>query len=181
MSSQTLRIWDKAGKIKTVRSTGGHRRIPLSEVDRLLGKKDSNKVITLVYARCSTAKQSENLERQVGRLLEFCLKNKWKPELYKEIGSGLNENRKKLHKFLKRIGDKDIKRVLFEYKDRLTRFGFSIFEEYCNSFNVEVVIINDKIDIPFEQELANDMISLVTSFSARIYGKRGGRKKVKNA
>ena len=178
LSSQALRNWDNTGKIKTVRSAGGHRRIPMSEINRLLGKSpDHARTTTLVYARCSTTKQTENLDRQVGRLLEFCLKNKWTPELHKEIGSGLNENRKELHRLLKRISDKDVKRVLLEYKDRLTRFGFSIFEKHCQAFGVEVVVIEDKVDIPFEQELANDMVSLITSFSARMYGRRGGRKK----
>lgn len=178
LSSQALRNWDNTGKIKTVRSAGGHRRIPMSEINRLAGKdKDCAKTTTLVYARRSTTKQTENLDRQVGRLLEFCLKSKWIPELYKEIGSGLNENRKELHKLLRRVSDKDVKRVILEYKDRLTRFGFSIFEKYCQAFGVDVVVIEDKVDVPFEQELANDMVSLIASFSARMYGRRGGRKK----
>lgn len=172
---QTLRVWDKEGKIQTTRSAGGHRRIPQSEVDRLNGSLLRTK--TLVYCRVSTRKQEDNLERQVGRLLEHSLSQGWDVELYKEIGSGLNESRKQLKKLMKRVSDPDVCRVLIEYKDRLSRFGFSLFTDHCLAFGVEVLVLEDSDDKPFEQELAEDIISLVASFSARLYGKRGGKKK----
>jgi len=99
-------------------------------------------------------------------------------DLYKDIGSGLNSNRKGFKSVLKRISENDVKRVVIEYKDRITRFGFEIFLSYCEAFNVEVVILEKEFPKSFEEELTEDMISLLTSYSARIYGRRGGRKKV---
>lgn len=178
VTTQTLRNWNSVGKITTVRSVGNHRRVPKSEVQRLLHEEEIERKTTLVYARCSTQKQKENLDRQVGRLLEHCLNNKFENvELFKEIGSGLNDNRKELNKILKRIKDNDVKRLVIEYKDRLTRYGFSLVENYCNAFGVQIACVEEKVDVPFEQELANDIVALVASYSARMYGRRGGRKK----
>src|SRR5690606_32046057 len=119
----------------------------------------------------------ENLERQVGRVLEHCYTNKWDVELYKDIGSGLNENRREFKKLLKRVADNDVARVVVEYKDRIARYGFETFVALCKNFGVEVLVLKDKEEQTFEEEMLDDIISLVTSYSARIYGKRGGKKK----
>lgn len=179
VSTQTLRTWSNEGKMKSVRTNGNHRRIPISEVDRLLGGDSITRNVVLAYARCSTQKQSDNLERQVGRLLEYACSKGFKVELYKDIGSGLNENRKGFKKLLKRLGDADVKSVLVEYKDRICRYGFETFKVYCETHGVDVIVICDSEPKEFEQEFAEDIIALVTSFSARLYGRRGGGKKRK--
>lgn len=182
VTTRTLRQWDYEGKIKTTRTAGGHRRIPLDEVKRLQDDiQDEREGITICYCRCSTAKQSDNLDRQVGRVLEKCAAEQWKPELYKEIGSGLNDNRKEFKKIIKRIADENVKRVVIEYQDRLTRFGFNTFVEYCKSFDVEVVVLEDLEEKEFEEEFAKDIVSLVASYSARLYGRRGGKNRAKKA
>lgn len=179
VTTKTLRNWDDAGKIKTIRTKGNHRRIPVEEIDRIKGDepKSFTRVKTLAYCRCSTKKQEENLERQIGRVLEYCYEQKWEVELFKDIGSGLNENRRNFNKLLKRVADDDVQRVIIEYKDRVARYGFETFKALCDNFGVEVVILNEKEEKSFEEEVVDDIISLVTSYSARIYGKRGGRKK----
>lgn len=179
VDEKTLRRWDAAGTIKAVRTVGGHRRIPQEEIDRLLqvGESDGLRIKTLAYCRCSTHKQTENLERQIGRVLEFCNKNKWLVELYKEIGSGLNEKRREFKRLLKQISEPDTKRVVVEFKDRIARFGFAVFEQFCNSYGVELVIIEESEAKEFEQEFSEDIVSLITSYSARLYGRRGGRKR----
>ena len=174
---RTLRRWDATGKIRTVRSPGNHRLIPMVEVERLRGEQETQRTMTLVYARCSTHKQKENLDRQVGRLLEHCLQEGWKPELFKDIGSGLNDNRKQFKKMLKRIPGGDVKRVLVEYKDRLCRYGFTVFQGYCEGLGVDAVVLEEQEPKGFEQEFAQDVVALIASFSARLYGRRGGRKK----
>jgi putative resolvase len=175
VTTRTLREWDYNGSIKTVRTSGGHRRIPMSEIERLTGSSEIERTISLVYCRVSTLKQKDNLERQLGRVLEKCSNEKWTTQTFKDIGSGLNENRKEYKKLLKRITEPDIKRVVLEYKDRLARFGFEIFLSYCKSFGVEVLVLEDSEKKEFEQELAEDMIALITSYSARLYGRRGGK------
>ena len=177
VTTKTLRNWDDAGKIKTIRTSGNHRRISIEEINRLKGETpDLQRTKTLAYCRCSTKKQEENLERQVGRVLEHCYTNKWDVELYKDIGSGLNENRREFKKLLKRIADEDVARVVVEYKDRIARYGFETFVVLCNNFGVEVIILKEKEEQSFEEEMVDDIISLVTSYSARIYGRRGGKK-----
>lgn len=177
VTPRCLRYWDAEGKIKTVRTEGGHRRIPISELERIQGTKSGQKTKTLVYARVSTSKQKDNLERQVGRLLEYCTDQGWNLELHKDIGSGLNDRRKGFNRLLRRISEDDVARVVMEYEDRLTRFGFAMFERYCEQFNVEVVVLRQKESVDFEQEFSEDVIALVASFSARLYGRRGGRKR----
>lgn len=179
VTTQTLRDWDNSGKIKTVRTTGNQRRVPISEIERLSGEITRSTI--LVYARCSTQKQSENLERQVGRLLEYANSTDMRPELYKDIGSGLNENRKQFKKLLKRLPDGDVACVLVEYKDRLSRYGFGIFRSYCESLGVSVTVINENDSKEFEQEFSEDIVALVASYSARLYGRRGGRSRAKKS
>ena len=176
ISQKTLRLWDKAGKLKTVRTEGGHRRIPVTELEKY-SKQENTRNVSLCYARCSTQKQQDNLERQVGRILEYCVTNGWKAELYKDIGSGLNDNRKQFKKLLKRISHDDIARVVVEYKDRIARYGFELFKSFCESYGVEIVIMKECVKKEFEEELVDDMIAIVTSFSARMYGRRGGKRK----
>jgi putative resolvase len=176
VTTQTLRDWTNKGKLKEVRTEGNQRRIPVSEINRLTGSSQVQREIVLVYTRCSTQKQTENLERQVGRLLEYASTHKLKTELFKDIGSGLNENRKSFKKLLKRLADPDVHSVLIEYKDRICRYGFETFKSYCNILGVEVITLCDTEPKEFEQEFAEDVIALVTSFSARLYGRRGGRK-----
>ena len=181
VTTRTIREWTYNGKIDFERTAGGHRRIPLDEIERLQGiKKETIEGLSLAYCRCSTQKQEENLERQIGRVLEYCTKQGWKTELYKDIGSGLNDKRRQFNKLLKRIEDEEVCRVVIEYKDRITRHGFSTFEAYCKSHGVEVVIIKSKPDKNFEQEMADDILSLIASYSAKYYGRRGGRKKKEN-
>jgi putative resolvase len=181
ITTQTLRAWDREGKIHTIRTEGGHRRVPQSEIDRLLGKDpDKERILTLAYCRCSTNKQVENLERQVGRVLEYCSKRKWQVELFKDIGSGLNDNRKGFQKLIKKVSDPAVKRVIVEYSDRLTRFGFETFKTYCGNLGVEIVVIEKSEKKEFEQELTDDLVALIASYSGRLYGRRGGRKKKKN-
>lgn len=182
VTSRTLRAWDTQGKIWTVRSAGGHRRVPADEIRRLQ-QQDANddRTLSLAYCRVSTAKQAETLERQVGRVLEYCAVSGWRPELFKEIGSGLTDGRTQFKRLLRRIADPDVKRVIVEYKDRIARFGFETFVGYCANFGVEVVVLQENEPKEFEQECAEDIVALVASYSARLYGRRGGRKRKKCA
>jgi predicted site-specific integrase-resolvase len=147
------------------------------EIRRVQGLENVERSITCCYCRTSTQKQAENLERQVGRVLEHCSKNSWKTELFKEIGSGLNDGRKQFKRLLERVAEPDVARVVVEFKDRLARFGFDTFAIYCRNFGVDVVVLEVQESKEFEQEFAEDIISLVASYSGRLYGRRGGRKK----
>jgi predicted site-specific integrase-resolvase len=110
-------------------------------------------------------------------MLEHCAKNDWKPELYKDIGSGLNENRRQFKKMLKRIAEDDVARVVIEYKDRIARYDFETFKSYCESYGVDVVVLKDADKKEFEEEMVEDIVALIASYSAKLYGRCGGRKK----
>ena len=178
VTTQTLRNWDNTGKITTIRTTGNQRRISEAEVKRLLGKDTNQKEVTLVYCRVSTQKQGDNLERQIGRVLQYCNEQGWLSELYKDIGSGLNDNRHGFKSLVTRVSKGGVTRIVIEYKDRLTRFGFDTFLSFCKIFGTDIIIVTDDIKKEFEQEFAEDVIALVSSYAARLYGKRGGRKKL---
>ena len=95
--------------------------------------------------------------------------------IYTEIASGLNENRQELTKLLKEAYQGNIDIIIIEYKDRLARFGYKYLEQYFLSHRVNIEVVETNEEKSPQEELVNDMIAIVTSFSARIYGKRGGR------
>lgn len=125
---------------------------------------------TAVYARVSSSENKSNLNSQADRLVQFCEANGWTVnEVIKECASGLNDERPKLCKLLK---ERKATRIVVEHKDRLTRFGFNYIKTLLN--DCEIIIVNECED---NQDLFEDFVSLVTSFCARIYGKRRTKRK----
>jgi len=175
----SLKYWESQGILHPIKTPGGHRRYSKQEIQSMMGlNKPVPEKRCSIYARVSTQKQasSGNLARQYERLLDYSKQNNYDVvSSHKEIASGLNESRKELKKLLSLVSEGKIDSLLIEYKDRLARFGYRYLEEYCNAFNVTIVEIEQQESKEPQEELVEDMISIVTSFSARIYGKRGGR------
>jgi predicted site-specific integrase-resolvase len=138
----------------------------LIEVDETQNKKPEYNV---VYSRVSSSENKSNLESQAERVSQFCNAKGWVVhEVVKECASGLNDQRPKLQKILK---DGKATKIVVEHKDRLTRFGF----EYIKTlFDGEIIVINEVTED--EHDLMQDFVSLVTSFCARIYGKRRSKR-----
>ena len=186
----TLRSWDKTGKLKPQRTMGGHRRYLLSDIKKLQGIEEqapledgesSNQVA--VYARVSSheQKQKGDLDRQKGRLLEYCVKNKYTVKhIFEEVGSGMSDTRAKLNRLCDIAEKKEISKIIVEHKDRLTRFNFRIYERYFKSMGVEVIIIEQTLPKSYEAELVEDIMSLVASSSSKVYGKRSAENRKKN-
>jgi predicted site-specific integrase-resolvase len=125
---------------------------------------------TVVYARVSSSTNKSNLTTQAKRCVDFCIANGWVvDEVVEECASGVNDQRKKL---LKIPSDDSVSRIVVEHKDRLTRFGFNFIE---TMFNGQVVVINRTND--GEEDIIHDFTSIITSFCARIYGKRRSKRK----
>jgi len=123
-----------------------------------------------VYARVSSSENKSNLIAQSKRVQEFCAAKGWIVSVVaEECGSGLNDGRKKLMSILK---DKSITKIVVEHKDRLTRFGFNYIKELWHG---EIIIINE-VDND-EHDLMQDFVSLVTSFVARLYGRRRSKRR----
>lgn len=182
----TLRRWEKAGKIRSIRTPSGQRRYPRSEILRLLGEKTPPGRRAVIYARVSSIKQvgAGNLERQKQRLEQYCVQKGYEVVLaIAEQGSGLNENRRGLARLLRLAREGKMDLVVVEFKDRLARFGFSYLERHLNDFGVRVEVVNGEEPKSLQEELVQDMLSILTVFSAKLYGQRSKefRKRVKEA
>lgn len=178
ISIGTLREWEREGLITPSRTPGKHRRYDEDVLYKLVGQdksKDSAGKKTVLYCRCSTEKQRENLDRQKLRLMEYAHEKGYEYLVLEEIASGVNENRRQLNKLMDMIIAGQVCRVVTEWKDRLARFGFTYLKKLCDAFNVEIEIINHRDEQKYEEEITEDIIAIMTSYSARIYGKRGGR------
>lgn len=186
----TIRTWDKQGKLKAVKTPGGHRRWRLSDIKAFQGivsveKPDVEELIA-IYGRVSShdQKQKGDLDRQIGRLATYCNKKKYKVvHTLQDVGSGMSDSRPRLNQLFKLVESHAITKVVVEHKDCLTRFNFGVYERFFNSHGVVIENTEDKREKSYEQELVDDMISLMSSFSAKIYGKRSAenRRKKKEA
>jgi len=132
--------------------------------------KDFKEDYTVVYSRVSSSENKKNLLSQSKRVQDFCSAKGWVvKEVYEECASGLNDKRPKLMKALK---DKKVTRIVIEHKDRLTRFGFNYIKELWDG---ELVVINEVVED--EKDLMQDFVSLVTCFTARLYGLRRSKRR----
>jgi predicted site-specific integrase-resolvase len=180
VSIQTLRRWDKEDKLKADRTPAGHRRYLASDVSTFnpLGiDKPALCRQTIVYARVSSHDQKTDLARQIKVLEMYCASNGWSYEIISDLGSGMNYKKKGLVTLLDQIIDDKVGRLVLTHKDRLLRFGAELVFAVCEAKHVEVVIINQGDDRSFEEELASDVLEIVTVFSARMYGARSHKNK----
>lgn len=127
----------------------------------------------VTYARVSSSENKDNLESQSKRLIDFCNAKGWQTHNnIKEIGSGLNDKRKKLEEILT---EGKVTKLIVEHKDRLCRFGFNYIKILCEKINCELVVINNTETE--KEDLIQDFVSVITSFCARLYGQRRSRRK----
>jgi excisionase family DNA binding protein len=178
VSKSTMRRWEEEGRIKPERTPGGHRRYRSEELTQMamhpMPKTDR---VTIAYARVSSHDQKADLERQAVLLSEFCTKNGWTHEVIRDLGSGLNYHKKGLRELLQRIMRNDVERLVITHKDRLLRFGAELVFAICEEFQTEVIIVNKSEDTSYEDELTQDVLEIITVFSARLYGSRSHKNK----
>ena len=178
----TLRKWTDQGKIQAYRgedSERGQRRYRIGDIKILMGLKifetPEEQLPVAIYCRVSSHDQKKHgdLERQKGRMLEFAVHKKYHVEyILDEVGSGLNDKRKKLHKLMELAEQHKISKIIVEHKDRLTRFNYEILVRFFNSHGVSVEYVEETLGGTFEAELVKDLLSLITVFSAKLHGKR---------
>ena len=177
----TLYKWEKQGLLHPVRTPGGRRRYRREEIERLLSlgletPQAKPKPTTVLYARVSARKQEAFLKNQIARLETFAKERGWTYEVIAEIASGVNENRRGLLKVLNRAKNGELERVVVECEDRLARFGLEYIRRFLEAFGVELLVLNGKESEEVHRELAEDLVAVVSSFAARIYGRRGGKR-----
>ena len=178
----TLRKWDRSGKLVSITTVGGHRRYQKEKLEEYIGIISSKtEVLDVVatYARVSSheQKQKGDLDRQSQRISEYCAKKKLKVEyIIKDVGSGLSDTRAGFVKLGNLVIEKKITSVIIENKDRLTRFQYNFVEKMFGSYGVKVICI-DKPDDEGDKEFINDLMMIIASFSGRLYGSRSAKRR----
>ena len=182
ISHWSLRRYSKES-IEPLMTEGGHRRYRLSDVLKLQGVVQQEKEQSVaIYCRVSTSDQKNkgDLARQKERLVDYCVKNKLKVEyIFEEVGSGLNDKRKKLRELFTLVSTNKVSKVIIEHKDRLTRFNYNIFEFFINSYGVAIDCVEVVLPSSFENELVTDILTIMSCYSAKIYGRRSHMTKKK--
>jgi putative resolvase len=174
VSIQTLRRWEMLKTLVPDRKVSGTRYYNL---DKLLNSPSSSADLTIAYARVSSHDQKDDLKRQSEMLSSFCASKGWNFEIIQDLGSGMNYQKKGLKHLLSLILEKKISRLVITHKDRLLRFGAELIFSLCEAKNIEIVIVNRGEEPSFEEELANDVLEIITVFSARLYGSRSRKNK----
>jgi excisionase family DNA binding protein len=177
VSRDTLRRWEKSGKIKVERTLKGHRRYNLAHLLGTSPRKATSNKKTIAYARVSSHDQKEDLSRQIQVLESFCAANGWTYEIIDDLGSGLNYHKRGLKNLIRAICLNQADRLVLTHKDRLLRFGSELIFSLCEQFGIEVIIINKTESSTFEDDLVQDVLEIITVFSARLYGARSRKNK----
>ena len=171
VQTHTIQIWDKKGKIRVIRTPGGRRRIPESEILRIRGEERRERGI-IGYARVSSQSQRDDLERQV-----TVIKSRGVETILTDIGSGLNERRRNFKRLLRLVMEKKISKIVITYPDRLTRFGFETLRTFCEDYGVEIEVVNGDIYKSTQEEMIKDIVTIISHFSGKLYGMRSHKQK----
>ena len=173
VSITTLRRWEAEGRLIAEHTPGGHRRYDLAKLrPEQFRVAEAAKRKTIAYARVSSQDQKEDLERQRQVLELYCARQGWTFEVIADLGSGMNYQKRGLKRLLAVILDEEVGRLVITHRDRLLRFGAELVFAICEAKGVEVVILNQGEDTTFEEDLAKDVLEIITVFSARLYGAR---------
>ena len=178
VSITTLRRWEADGKLAAEHTAGGHRRYDLAKLrPELFRATETENRKTIAYARVSSHDQKDDLERQKQVLELYCARQGWTFEVIADLGSGMNYHKKGLKRLLDEVVEGRVGRLVITHKDRLLRFGAELVFAICQAKGVEVVILNQGEDTTFEEDLAKDVLEIITVFSARLYGSRSNKNK----
>ena len=180
VSVKTLQRWDRDGILKANRTPTDRRYYTYDQYLQFKGIQTDNDIRDVViYARVSTRNQKDDLQNQVEFLKQFCnAKGIIVNQCMEDFGSGLNDNRKKGNLLLEEVMENKIKTIVISSKDRFICFGYDWFEKFCEKFNTKIIIVNNEALSPNE-ELVQDIISILHVFSCRLYGLRKYKNQIK--
>ena len=178
VTAQTLRNWDKEGKLKPsyVKSNGYRYYSEDSILSYTQERKTKKELSVIGYARVSSKKQSDDLKRQVDNLKTYLDTKYNNYEIITDIGSGINYQKPGLKKLVEKINKKQVDLIVVLYKDRLLRFGFELVEYFSELNNVKIEVLG-RTDKTQDQELVEDLVQIITVFSCKIQGKRKAKTK----
>lgn len=173
VTKATLYNWKKKGVLEFIKSNTNRNFVTIETYNNLLGIKENKEQKIVIYSRVSSTVNKKNLEDQSERLYRYCLAKGYRVHKnIKEFGSGINDKRSKLEKLLT---EQDFTKIVVEHKDRLTRFGFNYIEKLLNKNNIEIEVVNNAEND--KEDIIQDFVSIITSYCARIYGKRRSKRK----
>lgn len=169
----TLRKYADEGKIEIIKTKGGVRRY---NIDKYIKENTNNEEIInrkkVCYCRVSTHSQSDDLERQI----EYMQTNYPEHEIISDIGSGINFDRKGLNKIIDYAINNELEELVVEYKDRLCRIGYNLIERILIKYsNTKIIVTEDKPET-INEEIANDLMQIITVYTAKINGMRKYKK-----
>lgn len=176
ISKDTARRWDRAGKITPMRTSGGHRRytdLDVAKALRIQVSEPEKRVV--VYCRVSSNSQREDLNNQEKYLSEFANGRGYVFDVVKEIGGGMNMNRPKFMEIVKGIINGSVGTLIVAHKDRLTRFSFDLIQNLADTYGCEI-IVTDTESLSPQQEMVEDLMAIVHTYSCRLYGLRRYKK-----
>ena len=184
VSVKTIQRWEREGRLIAIARTDSNRRLYTeSQIRQFIGLRQSVSEPTrqVAYCRVSSAAQKPDLANQRKVLEEFVVaKGLANVEFIEEVGGGLNFKRKRFLALMDEIGRREVKTLILAHRDRLTRFGFEWFERHAKSNGCEVLVLNQERLSP-EQEMVQDLMTIVHCFSSRLHGLRNYRKKLDEA
>ena len=171
----TLNKYVREGKIRVTELANGRYEYNDDDVYAFIGKrveKHGTKIIS--YSRVSTQNQKDQLKEQTKRIYDSCIaRGVVLDEQLEDIGSGMSSDRKNFDKLCQMIFHGDVDTVVLENKDRLIRFGFDMLEKFFKYFGTKILVLNDKLENKtYEQELTDDLISVIHYFTMKSYSHR---------
>lgn len=180
---KTLQKWDRERRLIPAFRTKTNRRVyTQSQLDEFIGlRTQDTRTRIIAYCRVSSTAQEPDLANQLEVMKAYCIKaGLSEVEYVSEIGGGLNFERKKFLEIMDAVERYEVKMLIIAHKDRLARFGFEYFRHFLAKHNCELVILNDEKMSP-EQEMAEDLMTIIHCFSSRLYGLRNYRESLKEA
>lgn len=178
VSVKTLQRWDREGILIAKRTPTDRRYYTYDQYLEYKGIKNNTERKVVIYTRVSTNGQKDGLLNQKQFLLNFTSsKGIIVDEIIEDVGSGLNYNRKKWNRLIEESMENKIDTIIVTHKDRFIRFGYDWFERFLAKFNVKIIVVNNELLSP-QEELVQDIISILHVFSCRIYGLRKYKKKI---
>lgn len=179
ISMKTLQRWDKDDILPAYRNPKNRRYYTKKQIDHFLGKETSNGRKNIAYARVFNKGQKDDLNNQIKFIQDYVnAKGIILDEVISDVGSGLNYKRKNWNKLLDMVMNNEVDTIYISFKDRFVRFGFDWFESLCDKFGTKIVVLNNKSSSP-EEEIVEDLISIIHVFSCRIYGLRKYKTQIK--
>ena len=165
----------------TTRTPGNRRLYTLEQLNQVLNRALKSKQVTVAYLRVSSQAQKPDLSNQKAALEQFCIaRGIAVDEWISEIGGGLNFERPKFSDLVDRIVRSELSTLVIAHKDRLARFGYELLAHLCETHGCQIVVLNTQSLSP-EQEVVQDLMTIVDCFSSRLYGLRNYRKAIQKA